>query len=118
MCSQSVPASYSTSPAAIPETGMPKRSFSGLTLDTLGHELYVDGEKTELTAKEYDILLYLMDHKGIVLSRDQILNAVWGYEYYGEDRTVDWQIKLLRNKLGVYRDMIRTVRGVGYKFDA
>ncbi len=95
-----------------------KRSFSGLTLDTLGHELYVDGEKTELTAKEYDILLYLMDHKGIVLSRDQILNAVWGYEYYGEDRTVDWQIKLLRNKLGVYRDMIRTVRGVGYKFDA
>ena len=78
----------------------------------------MDGEKTDLTAKEYDILLFLMDHKGIVLSRDQILNAVWGYEYYGEDRTVDWQIKLLRNKLGAYRDMIRTVRGVGYKFDA
>ena len=78
----------------------------------------MDGEKTDLTAKEYDILLFLMDHKGIVLSRDQILNAVWGYEYYGEDRTVDWQIKLLRNKLGTYRDMIRTVRGVGYKFDA
>ncbi len=102
----------------VPETGTQKRSFSGVTLDTLGHELYVDGEKTDLTAKEYDILLYLMDHKGIVLSRDQILNAVWGYEYYGEDRTVDWQIKLLRNKLGAYRDMIRTVRGVGYKFDA
>ena len=108
----------SRKPAETTETDTQKRSFSGLTLDTLGHELYVDGEKTDLTAKEYDILLYLMDHKGIVLSRDQILNAVWGYEYYGEDRTVDWQIKLLRNKLGAYRDMIRTVRGVGYKFDA
>ena len=105
-------------PADASETGTQKFSFSGLTLNTLGHELYVDGEKTELTAKEYDILLYMMNHKGIVLSRDQILNAVWGYEYYGEDRTVDWQIKLLRNKLGAYRDMIRTVRGVGYKFDA
>ena len=89
----------SRKPAETTETDTQKRSFSGL-------------------AKEYDILLYLMDHKGIVLSRDQILNAVWGYEYYGEDRTVDWQIKLLRNKLGAYRDMIRTVRGVGYKFDA
>lgn len=108
----------SRKPAETTETDTQKRSFSGLTLDTLGHELYVDGEKTDLTAKEYDILLYLMDHKGIVLSRDQILNAVWGYEYYGEDRTVDWQIKLLRNKLGAYRDMIRTVWGVGYKFDA
>lgn len=58
-----------------------------------------------------------MRGKGIVLTRDQILSAVWGYDYFGEDRTVDWQIKLLRNKLGKYREMIHTVRGVGYKFD-
>ncbi|MCR4890569.1 MAG: response regulator transcription factor [Lachnospiraceae bacterium] len=91
--------------------------LGGLELDTLGRELYVDGEKTELTAKEYDILLYFMNNKGIVLSRDMILSAVWGYDYFGEDRTVDWQMKLLRNKLGKYREMIHTVRGVGYKFD-
>lgn len=91
--------------------------FSGLEIDTLGHVLYVDGEKTELTAKEYDLLLYLASNKGIVLTRDKIMDAVWGYEYFGEDRTVDWQIKLLRNKLGKYREMIHTIRGVGYKFD-
>ena len=91
--------------------------FAGLEIDTLGHVLYVDGAKTELTAKEYDLLAYLVNNKGVVLTRDQILSAVWGYDYFGEDRTVDWQIKLLRNKLGKYRDMIHTVRGVGYKFD-
>ena len=91
--------------------------FAGLEIDTLGRVLYVDGEKNELTAKEYDLLVYLMNNKGVVLTRDQILSAVWGYDYFGEDRTVDWQIKLLRNKLGKYRDMIYTVRGVGYKFD-
>ncbi|MDO4960602.1 MAG: response regulator transcription factor [Eubacteriales bacterium] len=92
--------------------------FDGIEIDTLGHDLFVDGEKVELTAKEYDILLCLAQNKGIVLSRDKILSVVWGYDYFGEDRTVDWQIKLLRNKMGKYRDMIRTIRGVGYKFDA
>ena len=101
----------------VSERKMSTLKFSGLEIDTLGHDLYVDGEKTELTAKEYDLLLYLAGNKGIVLSRDKILDAVWGYEYFGEDRTVDWQIKLLRNKMGKYRDMIHTVRGVGYKFD-
>ena len=91
--------------------------FGGLEIDTLGHILFVDGEKVDLTAKEYDVLLYLANNKGIVLTRDQILSAVWGYDYFGEDRTVDWQIKLLRNKLGKYREMIHTIRGVGYKFD-
>ncbi len=92
-------------------------TFGGIEIDTLGHDLYVEGEKTELTAKEYELLKYLAENRGAVLTRDQILSAVWGYEYYGEDRTVDWQIKLLRNKLGKYRDLIHTVRGVGYKFD-
>ena len=90
---------------------------NGIEIDTLGHNVYIDGDKTELTAKEYGILVYLVENKGIVLSRDKILNAVWGYEYFGDDRTVDWQIKLLRNKLGKYRDAIHTIRGVGYKFE-
>ena len=90
---------------------------AGIEVDTLGHNVYIDGEKTDLTTKEYGILLYLMENKGIVLSRDKILNAVWGYDYFGDDRTVDWQIKLLRNKIGKYRDTIHTIRGVGYKCD-
>ena len=92
-------------------------TFSGIELDTLGHTLKIDGENTELTSKEYSILLYLMQNKGIVLTRDKILNEVWGYDYFGDDRTVDWQIKLLRNKLGKYREYIHTIRGVGYKFE-
>ena len=91
--------------------------FGGMKIDTLGHALYLDGEKTELTAKEFDLLLYLVRHKGIVMTRDQILNGVWGYGSFGYDRTVDWQMKLLRGKLGKYRDLIQTVRGVGYKFE-
>lgn len=93
-------------------------TFKGIELDTLGHTLKIDGVHSELTAKEYSILLYLMKNKGIVLTRDQILNEVWGYDYFGDDRTVDWQIKLLRSKLGKYRDCIHTIRGVGYKFEA
>ncbi len=93
-------------------------TFKGIELDTLGHTLKSDGVHSELTAKEYSILLYLMKNKGIVLTRDQILNEVWGYDYFGDDRTVDWQIKLLRSKLGKYRDCIHTIRGVGYKFEA
>ncbi len=94
-----------------------KIKVSGIEIDTLGYNVYIDGEKTELTAKEYGILLYFIENKGIVLSRDKILNAVWGYDYFGDDRTVDWQIKLLRNKLGKYRNTIHTIRGVGYKFE-
>ncbi|MDC7291088.1 response regulator transcription factor [Blautia schinkii] len=92
--------------------------LAGLRIDTLGRNVFVDGAKTELTAKEYDLLMYFVENKGIALSRNQILNAVWGYEYYGDDRTVDWQIKRLRNNLGNYRSWIVTLRGVGYKFEA
>ena len=79
--------------------------------------VYIDGKETELTAKEYELLVYLMRNRGIALSREQILNSVWGYEYFGDDRTVDWMIKMLRGKIGKYRDKILTVRGVGYKFE-
>ena len=92
--------------------------LAGIEIDTLGHNVYADGQKTELTAKEYAVLLYLVRNKGIVLTREQILNEVWGYDYYGDDRTVDWQIKLLRGKLGSQRACIQTIRGVGYKFEA
>ena len=92
--------------------------ISDLQIDTLGHNVYSCGEKLELTAKEYAVLLYLVKNKGIVLTRDQILNEVWGYDYFGDDRTVDWQIKLLRGKLGKCRSYIQTIRGVGYKFEA
>ena len=78
----------------------------------------VDDEPVELTAKEYALLLYLVNNRGIVLSRDKILNEVWGYDSMVVDRTVDWQIKLLRSKLGTSRDCIKTSRGVGYKFEA
>ena len=90
--------------------------FGGLRIDTLGRDVFIDGEKTDLTAKEYDLLLYLVRHKGIVMTREQILSSGWGDDYYGYDRTVDWQMKLLRNKLGPYRELLHTVRGVGYKF--
>ena len=77
----------------------------------------VDGEPVELTAKEYSLLLCLMTNKGIVLSRDRIMNEVWGYDWFGEDRTVDWQVKLLRGKLGNRRNNIKTIRGSGYKYE-
>ncbi len=77
----------------------------------------MDGVKTELTAKEYALLLMLARNMGIVLTRDRILNEIWGYDYFGDDRTVDWQIKLLRMKLGSRRDCIKTIRGVGYKLE-
>jgi DNA-binding response OmpR family regulator len=92
-------------------------SAGGIIIDTLGMTVTVDGQKADLTSKEYSLLLLLLKNKGIVLSRDRILNEVWGYDSFGVDRTVDWQIKLLRSKLGQYRDCIRTIRGVGYKFE-
>ncbi len=91
--------------------------IQGLRINMLSHEVFVDGVKTELTAKEYELLSYLIQNKGIALTRENILNNVWGYDYYGDDRTVDWQIKLLRGKLGQYRKCIITLRGTGYRFD-
>ena len=93
-------------------------SCGGIEIDEPGHEVYIEGKRVELTAKEYSILVCLVRNRGIVLSREQILNEVWGYDYFGDDRTVDWQIKLLRGKLGRFRDYIHTIRGVGYKFEA
>lgn len=94
-----------------------KLVWRGLCIDFLGHSVMVDGAKAELTTKEYGILAYLAENQGIALTRGQILDVVWGVDAIGDDRTVDWQIKLLRNKLGAYRGCIATLRGVGYKFE-
>ena len=92
-------------------------NVGGMEIDTFGLTLTVDGTRKELTAKEYALLMLFVNNRGIVLTRDKILNEVWGYDSFGVDRTVDWQIKLLRSKLGSCRDCIKTVRGVGYKFE-
>ncbi len=91
--------------------------FSELEIDVDAHTVTVSGNKINLTPKEYELLLYITANKNVALSRDKILNTVWGYDFYGDGRTVDTHIKMLRNNLGICRDMIVTVRGVGYKFE-
>lgn len=90
----------------------------GLEIDTVGRVVRVDGTPVEMTYTEYELLLYLTTNSGIALSRDRILENVWRYDYDGDARTVDTHIKKLRGKLGVRGRYIRTVRGIGYKFDA
>ena len=94
-----------------------KYVFEGLEVDMLARNVYVDGVKKELTPKEYELLQYFILNKNIALSREKILNEVWGYDFFGEDRTVDTHVKMLRNNLEKYRDKIVTVRGMGYKFE-
>ncbi len=91
--------------------------FEGVIIDLDARRVTVDDEIIDYTLKEYEILLYLIKNKDIALSREKILNAVWGYEYFGIDRTVDTHIKLIRSKLGKYKDHIVTLRGMGYKFE-
>ena len=92
--------------------------FGGLSVNIAARTVYVDGEKAELTPKEYDLLFYLIENRNIALSRDKLLQDIWGYDFFGDDRTIDTHIKNLRNNLGPYRDYIVTLRGVGYKFEA
>ena len=91
--------------------------FNGLSINIPARTVSVDGTKVELTPKEYDLLFYLVQNKNIALSRDRLLQDIWGYDFFGDDRTIDTHIKNLRNNLGVYRDYIVTLRGVGYKFE-
>lgn len=90
----------------------------GISIDLDAHEVYIDGEKIILTLKEYELLKYLVENANIAVSREQLLNAIWGYDFFGDDRTVDTHIKTLRSKIGPYKDTIETLRGVGYKFNA
>lgn len=91
--------------------------YEGLEVDIIGRNVYVDGEKADLTPKEYELLFYMVKNKGIALSREKLLQDVWGFEFYGDDRTVDTHIKMLRSNLKQYRKFIVTLRGLGYKFD-
>ena len=92
--------------------------FGGLSVNIAARTVYVDGKKKEMTPKEYDLLFYLIENRNIALSRDKLLQDIWGYDFFGDDRTIDTHIKNLRNNLGPYRDYIVTLRGVGYKFEA
>jgi two-component system response regulator ResD len=91
--------------------------FNGMEIDESARYVTVDGERLDLTPKEYELLVYLAQNEGHALSRDQILNAVWGFNYFGDMRTVDTHIKKLRLKLGSKGDFIQTVRGIGYRFE-
>lgn len=92
--------------------------FEGLEINFTSRDVFIDGKKANLTPKEYDLLFYLVRNKNIALSRNRLLEEVWGYDFFGDDRTIDTHIKMLRNSLGEYRKFIVTLRGLGYKFEA
>ena len=91
--------------------------FEGLTVDMVGRNVFVNGEKAELTPKDYELLFYFVRNAGVALTREKLLTDVWGYDFYGDDRTVDTHVKMLRGNLKEYRKFIVTLRGLGYKFE-
>ena len=106
------------SQAASPDSGKEILTFEGLTVDFTGRIVTVDGVKADLSPKEYDLLFYLVRNRNIALSRETLISNVWGYDFFGDDRTLDTHIKLLRKSLGPYSKFIVTLRGVGYRFEA
>ena len=103
-----------------PQNAVPKRNlanFEGLSIDFDARIVTVDGERAELSPKEYELLLYMVQNKNIALTREMLITNVWGYDFYGDDRTLDTHIKLLRRSLGPYSKFIVTLRGVGYRFE-
>ncbi|EDS72689.1 response regulator transcription factor [Anaerofustis stercorihominis] len=92
-------------------------NIDGINIDLAARILRIDGKVVSLTPKEYDLLTFLIENQGIALSREKIISTVWGYDYYGDDRTLDTHIKLLRKNLGPYSNRIVTLRGVGYRFE-
>ena len=93
------------------------KDYGGIIIDSKGRTVTVDGKQIEMSLREYELLKYLVDNKGIALSRDKILNNVWNYDYYGDSRTIDGHIKKIRHKLGKKGKYIQTIRGIGYKFE-
>ena len=90
----------------------------GLMVDFTSRVVTIDGKKAVMTPKEYDLLFYMVKNRGIALTREKLITEVWGYDYYGDDRTLDTHIKLLRSSLGEYRRFLVTLRGLGYRFEA
>ncbi len=103
--------------AAAPESAAETLKFEGLEINFTSRDVYIDGTKANLTPKEYDLLFFLVRNKNIALTRNRLLEEVWGYDFFGDDRTIDTHIKMLRNNLGPYRKFIVTLRGMGYKFE-
>ena len=91
--------------------------YEDLKIDYKAHSVFIENKEIKLTPKEYELLVYFIKNKNIALSREILLSKIWGYDYYGDYRTIDTHIKMLRNNLGKYRDLIKTVRAVGYKFE-
>ena len=91
--------------------------YEGLTVDFTARIVFVDGVQEDLSPKEYDLLFYMVRNRGIALTREALIANVWGYDFYGDDRTLDTHIKLLRKSLGPYARLIVTLRGVGYRFE-
>ena len=100
------------------DNGRTVLTFDGLKIDITGRMVEVDGKRVDLTPKEYDLLFYMAQNRNIALTREQLITNVWGYDFYGDDRTLDTHIKLLRKSLGPYSRLIVTLRGVGYRFEA
>ena len=98
-------------------TGEEMVECGAIRVDQTAHIVYVDGEPIELSVKEFELLVYFMENKGIALSRERILNSVWNYDYFGDARTIDTHVKKLRSKLGVRGSYIHTIWGLGYKFE-
>ena len=92
-------------------------TIGGLTVDFTARRVTVDGQEADLSPKEYDLLFYMIRNRGIALTREKLISDVWGYDFFGDDRTLDTHIKLLRKQLGPYADKITTLRGVGYRFE-
>lgn len=106
--------------AVLKRSGAVKKELitsDGLVIDIAGRNVFVDGKKANMTPKEYELLFYLVANNGIAVSREKLLSNVWGYDFYGDDRTVDTHVKMLRSSLGKYRDKIITLRGLGYKIE-
>lgn len=92
-------------------------TYQKLKIDYQAHTVMIENQELQLTPKEYELLCFFVKNKNIALSREKLLNKLWGYDFFGDDRTIDTHIKMLRNNLGEYRDLIVTVRGMGYKFE-
>ena len=101
----------------VAETENTSKEIDGIYIDAEGRTVYVDGKQVEMSLREYELFKYLVDNKGIALSRDKILNNVWNYDYYGDSRTIDSHIKKIRHKIGKKGKYIQTIRGIGYKFE-
>ncbi len=104
--------------AGVPQNEVVTLAGGGLRADLTARIVYVDGKRADMTPKEYDLFFYMLRNKNIALTREKLICDVWGYDYFGDDRTLDTHIKLLRKSLGRYADYIVTLRGVGYRFDA